>query len=192
MKVELLKEMLIKKVIKPILKTENFINIFNLCELDFSEVKTVSNTDGFTNFVVDQFCNFSCVSKNLHLIEKYTGYDNRFIITNLFSNINVKSSMLDYNQKIELLINEFLERYSPRIIGIKNFTIINDKIDFDFIDQYDIEYRYDEYKKIISSIAIKIDEFIQEYIINVLELQAYIKTVMDNQLELYYDFIENN
>ena len=100
--------------------------------------------------------------------------------------------MLDYNQKIELLINEFLERYSPRIIGIKNFTIINDKIDFDFIDQYDIEYRYDEYKKTISSIAIKIDEFIQEYIINVLELQAYIKTVMDNQLELYYDFIENN
>jgi hypothetical protein len=192
MKVELLKEMLIKKVVDPILRIENFIDIFNLCELDFSEVKAISNTDDFTNFVVDQFCNFSCISKNLNLIEKYTGYDNRFIITNLFSNINVKSSMLDYNKKIELLINEFLDRYSPWIIGVKNLSVIDDKIDFDFTDPYDIEYRYDDYKKIISNIAVKIDEFIQEYIINVLELQTYIEAVTDNQLELYYDFIENN
>ena len=146
-----LKNVLSRKVINQLLKIEGFTKVFDIYDLKIHEVAYQENCDD------DNFYDFCQVSLNdceelenkLYCTRKYIGKTSSFIITADDSNIEPEAAHLNYTEKIELLVNEFLDKYLTWELQIENLSITYFKnqvtFNFDFINNIDDEKDYKEY-----------------------------------------------
>jgi hypothetical protein len=191
-----LKNLLSRKVIGQLLKIEGVHKVFDLYDLKLHEVACLENCDddNFYDFCCESFTEYSEFSNELYCIDKHIGRTSSFIITTDDSSIDPDAAYLSYTEKIELLVNEFLDKYLTWELQIENLSItyFKDQVtfNFDFIHDIDSEKDYEEYIDYFNRVEKDLIEFIEYNITNVLKVQEYINDFKKNQVEYFNDFLD--
>ena len=189
-----LKNLLSRKVIGQLLKIEGVHKVFDLYDLKLHEVAYLENCDDndFYDFCCEAFTEYSEFSNELYCVDKHIGRTSSFIVTTYDSSIDPNATYLSYTEKIELLVNEFLDKYLTWELQIENLSItyFKDQVtfNFDFIHNIDNENDYDEYIDYFNRVEKDLIEFIEYNITNVLKVQEYINDFKKNQIEYFNDF----
>ena len=189
-----LKNLLSRKVIGQLLKIEGVHKVFDLYDLKLHEVACLKNCDDddFYDFCCEAFTEYSEFSNELYCVDKYIGKTSSFIIATDDSSIDPDATYLSYTEKIELLVNEFLDKYLTWELQVENLSItyFKDQVtfNFDFIHDIDDKNDYDEYTDYFNRVEKDLIEFIEYNITNVLKVQEYINDFKKNQVEYFNDF----
>ena len=189
-----LKNLLSRKVIGQLLKIEGVHKVFDLYDLKLHEVVYLENYDDndFYDFCCEAFTEYSEFSNELYCVDKHIGRTSSFIVTTYDSSIDPNATYLSYTEKIELLVNEFLDKYLTWELQVENLSItyFKDQVtfNFDFIHDIDDKNDYDEYTDYFNRVEKDLIEFIEYNITNVLKVQEYINDFKKNQIEYFNDF----
>lgn len=192
-----LKNLLSKKVIGQLLKIEGVHKVFDLYDLKLHKVACLENCDdnNFYDFCCEAFTEYGEFSNELYCIDKHIGRTSSFIITVDDSSIDPDATYLSYTGKIELLVNEFLDKYLTWELQIDDLSItyFKDQVTFNFNFIYDIDDKndYDEYIEYFNRVEKDLIEFIEYNITNVLKVQEYINDFKENQVKYFNEFLDN-
>ena len=191
-----LKNVLSRKVINQLLKIEGVTKVFDLYDLKLHKVICQENCDddNFYDFCHVSFNDYEEVENMLYCTRKHIGRTSKFIITADDSAIESEVAHLSYTEKIEELVNEFLDKYLTWELQIENLSITYFKnqvtFNFDFINNIDDEKDYEEYIEYFHRIEKDLMEYIEYNITNVLKVQEYINDFKKNQVEYFNDFLD--
>ena len=191
-----LKNVLSKKVVNQLLKIEGVTKVFDLYDLKLHEVTCQENCDddNFYDFCHISLNDYEELENKLCCTRKHIGRTSSFIIAADDSNIEPESAHLSYTEKIELLVNEFLDKYLTWELQIEKLSItyFKDQVtfNFDFINNIDDEKDYEEYIEYFHRIEKDLLEYIRYNIIHVIKMQEYINDFKKNQVEYFNNFLD--